>query len=69
MQFFESLGVKLKVERGERVFPVSDKSNDIVKALERYVLHNGVDLRLEERVTSVDVKDGAVSSVITDKGV
>lgn len=68
MQYFESLGVKLKVERGERVFPVSDKSNDIVKALEKYVLNNGVDLRLEESVTSVEIKEDAVSSVRTDKG-
>lgn len=68
MQYFESLGVKLKVERGERVFPVSDKSNDIVKALEKYVLNNGVDLRLEESVTSVEIKVDAVSSVRTDKG-
>lgn len=66
MQYFESLGVKLKVERGERVFPVSDKSNDIVKALEKYVLNNGVDLRLEESVTSVEIKEDAVSSVRTD---
>ncbi len=34
MEFFESLGLKLKVERGNRVFPVSDKSSDVIKALE-----------------------------------
>ena len=34
MKFFEDLGIPLKVERGNRVFPKSEKSNDIVKAME-----------------------------------
>ena len=42
MDFFESLGVPLKVERGNRVFPVSDKSEDIVKALRNYLTDNNV---------------------------
>ncbi len=46
MAFFESLGVKLKVERGKRVFPVSEKASDIVKALERELRKSGVDIRL-----------------------
>jgi len=37
MSFFESLGVSLKTERGNRVFPVSDKSSDIVNALRKYI--------------------------------
>ena len=36
MAFFESLGVPLKTERGKRVFPVSDRSLDVVAALRRY---------------------------------
>lgn len=68
MNFFSSLGVKLKVERGNRVFPASDKSNDIVKALERYVLSNGVDIRFNERAVVVVAEDGKVAAVRTDKG-
>lgn len=67
MAFFERLGVKLKVERGNRVFPVSDKSNDVVKALERYALTNGVTFAYGERATDIGVKDGVVSAVVTDK--
>ena len=36
MSFFENLGVTLKVERGNRVFPASDKAKDIVDALKKY---------------------------------
>ena len=42
MDFFEELGVPLKVERGNRVFPVSDKAVDIVDALNKFVTVNGV---------------------------
>ena len=35
MNFFEEVGIPLKIERGNRVFPVSDKSNDIIKGLEK----------------------------------
>lgn len=44
INFFENLGVKLKTERGNRVFPVSDKSCDIVDALFSYVKKKGVKL-------------------------
>ena len=67
MDFFSSLGVKLKVERGNRVFPASDKSNDIVKALERYVRSNGADIRFNEKAVAIETKDGKVVSVKTDK--
>ncbi len=51
-QFFESLGVKLKVERGNRVFPVSDKASDIIKAL---LLHcHDCDLHLNEKVEFIE---------------
>lgn len=40
--FFEELGVPLKVERGDRVFPMSDKASDVRDALKKYVLSNGV---------------------------
>lgn len=43
MDFFENLGVPLKTERGNRVFPVSDRSSDINDALKRYVSHENID--------------------------
>lgn len=49
-QFFEDAGVPLKVERGERVFPVSDQSKDIVNALRRKLQEAGVDLWLNAAV-------------------
>jgi len=57
MRFFEELGVPLKVERGERVFPVSDKSADIVNALRQFC-ENG----------NVEFKTAAVSDVLTQNG-
>lgn len=50
MNFFEDSGVKLKVERGNRVFPVSDKAWDIVDALRREMLKSGVRIVRDEAV-------------------
>ncbi|WP_123053807.1 NAD(P)/FAD-dependent oxidoreductase [Clostridium sp. JN-1] len=70
MEFFEKLGVKLKVERGDRVFPASDKSSDIISALIRKLKENNVDVRLNMRVskfihdkskiTAVELEDGNI---------
>ena len=49
----ETAGVPVKVERGQRAFPASDKSSDILKALERTVRNRGVDVRLNTRVAEV----------------
>lgn len=69
MEFFEKLGVRLKVERGDRVFPVSDKSGDIVKALEKYALSNGAEIRYCESAKDIKCDHGRVSAVATDKDV
>ncbi len=47
MTFFEGLGVPLKTERGNRVFPVSDKASDIAEALIRYCEASGVTIKHE----------------------
>ncbi len=67
MAFFELLGVPLKVERGNRVFPVSDRAQDIVSALRRFVLRAGVKI-VCDTVTQIEVTDGAVTAVKTEKG-
>ena len=53
MAFFEKLGTPLKTERGDRVFPVSEKAEDITKALAAYMRRGGVDVRLNCAVISV----------------
>ena len=66
MDFFESSGVPLKVERGNRVFPVSDRAADIVSALENRVKKAGVKI-IHEKVTSIIVDDGVCCGVKTEK--
>jgi predicted Rossmann fold flavoprotein len=53
MAFFERLGLPLKVERGNRVFPVSDKSNDVIKAFRKGLDQAGVKIRLNTEVIQV----------------
>ena len=64
--FFESLGVPLKTERGNRVFPVSDRAFDISGALERRLKALKVVLRWD-RAVSLDIRDGAVQGVSGEK--
>ncbi len=64
MDFFESLGVPLKVERGNRVFPVSDQSRDIAQALRRYLVQNNVEL-IHDRVDDILTENGRVYGVKT----
>lgn len=64
--FFEGAGVPLKTERGKRVFPVSDKAQDVVDALARLLRKEGVDI-IYEKVTELLVEDGEVSGVKTLK--
>lgn len=67
MAFFEGLGVPLKTERGNRVFPQSDSAFDVSGALKRRMEKLGV--RWEhDRATAVMTKDGAVSAVKGEKG-
>ncbi|MCL2501191.1 MAG: NAD(P)/FAD-dependent oxidoreductase [Defluviitaleaceae bacterium] len=58
MSFIEGLGVPLKVERGNRVFPVSDKANDINRALEARLRELGVAVRLRTAVGEIVYNDG-----------
>ena len=67
MSFFENNGLKLKVERGNRVFPLSDKASDVTKTMEKLISSCGVDVRLNTTVIDVLVKDGKVFGVVTDK--
>lgn len=63
IELFESLGVPLKTERGNRVFPVSDRAYDIVDAMKRYM---GVK-PVNERVTDIVIGNSCVCGIITEK--
>jgi len=65
--FFEDNGVPIKVERGNRVFPVSDKSVDVVDCLYNFVLKSGVDI-INARATDFDVDDEKIKSVRLENG-
>ncbi len=67
ISLFENLGVPLKTERGNRVFPVSDKSGDIVAALEVYMAGTGVQV-VNRAATGLRIEDGAITGVSTKNG-
>lgn len=67
MAFFEKLGVALKTERGNRVFPASDKAADIIDALLRELRRKRVEL-VETRCTGLLTGNGAISGVTTERG-
>lgn len=68
MDMIGALGVPLKVERGGRVFPVSDHASDITRALEKEIRRLGVECRFGACVQSVDVEAGAVTGVRFKEG-
>ncbi|MGL5087748.1 MAG: NAD(P)/FAD-dependent oxidoreductase, partial [Clostridium sp.] len=63
MKFFEEEGIKLKVERGGRVFPESDKSSDIIKGLTCGLEKAGVRVKLKNKVTNIIYKDNYITGV------
>lgn len=68
MELFEGLGLKLKTERGNRVFPVSDNANDVAGTLQRYMHRSGVRI---ERCSAKHIltENSSVVGVQTDEGV
>lgn len=68
IDFINSMGVKTKVERGERVFPVSDHSSDIIKALNKSLSDLNVAVLLNTRVLRLIISEGAVRGVECGSG-
>ncbi len=62
IDFFEHAGVRTKIERGERVFPASDHSSDVIRALERELEKNGVKIRTDCPVKKVRISEEQVFS-------
>lgn len=69
IEFFERLGVKTKTERGNRVFPASDKAADVVSALEGYIRKRGVKIHLNSAVKEIVVsEEKAVTGILLSAG-
>lgn len=68
IDFFETHGVKTKTERGNRVFPVSDHSSDVITALSRALKRAGVLVKLHTKVTGLWIEGGTVLGVVLEKG-
>ncbi|MHB1391798.1 MAG: BaiN/RdsA family NAD(P)/FAD-dependent oxidoreductase [Clostridia bacterium] len=64
----EVLGLRIKVERGGRVFPESDKSSDVIKALERYLSKYKVDVKLNSKVLNLRQENGMINGVVLEDG-
>ncbi|MEG0856623.1 MAG: NAD(P)/FAD-dependent oxidoreductase [Terrisporobacter sp.] len=64
MNMFTSLGLKIKTERGKRVFPESDKALDVVKAFEKMVKNKKVKVILDAKVNRIIAKDNKIEKVI-----
>ena len=63
MDFFEGCGVPLKVERGKRVFPKSDKASDIVRAMADRMKECDVRI-VTDKITDIDIVDGTVRGLV-----
>ena len=68
IRFFEECGLKTKVERGNRVFPVSDHSSDVIGALQRKLRSLGVKVHLNTGIKEILVKNGRADGVKTEEG-
>ncbi|WP_432792081.1 NAD(P)/FAD-dependent oxidoreductase [Peptacetobacter hiranonis] len=68
MEMFESLGVRLKIERGNRVFPESDRAMDVVDAMARLIKRKNIKLVTGKTVKDIKEKNGKVESVVLSDG-
>lgn len=67
MNFFEINGVQLKTERGQRVFPFSDKSSDIVNALKKYLKDNNVNT-VNKKVININAESSSIKGITDETG-
>lgn len=68
MEMFENLGVRLKTERGNRVFPESDRAMDVVDAMSRLIKRKNIKLVTGKTVKNIKEKNGRVESVVLSDG-
>lgn len=63
INFLEKQGVKVKEERGNRIFPISDKSKDVLDAFLRRLKELKIDIRTNSKASKIEVQNGAVKGV------
>ncbi|MFA5777208.1 MAG: NAD(P)/FAD-dependent oxidoreductase [Parcubacteria group bacterium] len=63
IKFFEEKGLKTKIERGGRVFPISDKAEDVLNILKEYLKKNNVQMLLGREVFGFKISKGKIESV------
>jgi len=68
LDFFNNHGLATKVERGGRLFPVSDDAHDVVRVFQKYLAENKVQIKLNSKVIEVIIKDNTVCGVKTQNG-
>ncbi len=68
IDMFNGWGLETKNERGNRVFPASDKSVDVIKCLERQIKANNIDVHLNTRVLDIYVEDNEAKGLILSDG-
>ncbi len=69
MGFFDELGLRFKIERGNRVFPESDHSSDVIGALHRELKRLGVEIMLNTIVSDVMIEEGSFKGVIVQDSI
>lgn len=68
MDFLEKAGCALKTERGDRVFPASDRSSDVISALQRELKKKNVEIHLNTEVKALQIRNGCVTGVMGKDG-
>lgn len=68
MNFFEDAGCKLKIERGERVFPASDHSSDIIRALQEQLQRSRVNIHLNTAVKELELTESCIRGAVLKDG-
>lgn len=66
--FFEGRGLKTKVERGNRIFPVSDSSRDVLEELIKYMREGKVEIRKNSEVEKIVKKDNKIEKIVLTSG-
>ena len=68
LDFFNHHGLATKVERGGRIFPVSDDAHDVVRVFKKYLAANKVQIKLNTKITEIIIEDNTVCGVKTSEG-
>jgi len=69
IEYFNNIGLPTKIERGNRVFPDSDKASDVTKALEKELRKNGCEILLNTKVLAVNIENSKIISLNTTAGI